>query len=172
MKISKELRERIQKLEQEQKKQSKELEKLSDLRDMVAIAELEKELAEIGEGLPKRSVKRRAQTEKNIDFAEEARLAAQAKGVKVKGPDLRVDKNIDLSKENLGKGKKPVTARQGFVVCLLFNEAAPSEWADDAGGGWRGKGLGTPYPTSNAAYKKLQELKTKWPDYPIEVRQI
>jgi len=170
MKISKELRERIRQLEQEQQKQSKELEQLGDLRDMVAIAELEQELAGIAVDTPKRVA---GQETHDVDLSREGVAIAQAaKGVKVKGPDSKTDKDIDLSREALGRGKKPVTARAGFVVCLLFNETAPSEWAEEAGGGWRGKGLGTAYPDKASAQRTYIELKTKWPDYPIEIRPI
>jgi hypothetical protein len=54
----------------------------------------------------------------------------------------------------------------------LFNEAAPTEWAEEAGGGWRGTGMGSAYPSQAQARQRMEELKRKWPTYPIEVRPI
>jgi hypothetical protein len=171
MKISKELRERIRRLEMEQERQSQELQGLSDLRDMVAIAELEQELADISKTPPRQKAAAQASADIDLTTTEADILAKQAAGVHIEGPDLRTDKDIDLARESL-PGKKPATERQGFVVCLLFNPASPSEWSEEGGGGWRGKGMGTPYPDKNAAAKKYKALKTKWPDYPIEIRRI
>jgi hypothetical protein len=169
MKISKELRERIKRLEEEQQQQSKELEDLSNLRDMVAIAELEQELMGISKSLSDND-KSAAQAQKDLDISKE-NLAAQVKGAKAKkGPDLKTDKDIDLEKEAFNK--KKVTAKSGYVVCLMFNPTSPSEWAEEAGGGWRGRGLGTAYPDQKSAQMCLKQLKSKWPDYPIEIHPI
>jgi hypothetical protein len=174
MKISKELRERIRRLEEEQHKQSEDLQELSDLRDMVAVAELEQELANIANEVADSTGKKTAaQTDKDMNIAlEQQKLAAAAKGLKVKTQATKTNKDIDLSKELLGAARKAAGVRSGYVICLLFNEAAPTEWAEEAGGGWRGQGLGTAYANQVEARRRLEELKRKWPTYPIEVRPI
>lgn len=167
MKISKELRERIQRLETEQKKQAAELTDLNELRDLVAIAELEQELTEVSKTVTGKPAPTKI---KDIDAAKEAaKLGGNVKDVKVQTAEKVSD--IDLAKEQAFSGKKGQQVAGGLAVCLLFNKNSPSEWSDEAGGGWRGRGMGTHYPTQDEAKAKLQELKTKWPDYPIEIRK-
>ncbi|MDM8565704.1 hypothetical protein QUF74_08635 [Candidatus Halobeggiatoa sp. HSG11] len=53
-----------------------------------------------------------------------------------------------------------------YVVCLMFSKLSPPEWA---GNRWRVSGKGKCYSTSEQAYQCLQQLRQKWPDYPIEI---
>ncbi len=170
MSISEKLRQRIRDLEREQERQQEDLNELNQLRDLAAITELEHELAELSK--PGQGSNKPAKTSvQNIDLAEEILLAEETKDVKIE-PTSKEIHDIDLLDE-LDVDAKPVSrARQGFVVCLMFNTNSPSEWADDAGGGWRGKGMGTVYANKTQAEKRYNELKNKWPDYPIQIHSV
>ncbi|EIJ42490.1 hypothetical protein BegalDRAFT_1611 [Beggiatoa alba B18LD] len=65
------------------------------------------------------------------------------------------------------KATKPTT--EAYVICLIFNKDHPKEWSDDAGGGWREKGLGMRYTDQEQVKRIYQKLKQQWPDYPLRV---
>jgi len=51
----------------------------------------------------------------------------------------------------------------------MFNPSSPTEWSEQSGGGWRGKGQGTVYSTQAEANAMLNKLKQKWSDYPLKI---
>ncbi|MDM8569314.1 hypothetical protein QUF50_07385 [Thiotrichales bacterium HSG1] len=53
-----------------------------------------------------------------------------------------------------------------YVVCLTFTKHSPPEWYENR---WRISGKGKSYSTPEQAYQCLQQLKQRWPDYPIEI---
>ena len=58
----------------------------------------------------------------------------------------------------------------GIYICLEFGAGAPiSEWSDETHG-WRTQALGTRYPTKEEALQRLAELKQRWPDYPLKLK--
>ncbi len=170
MKISEELKRRIKMLEAEQDKQAEDLTSLEQLRDLASIEELEQELASIDQDMPVSSKARQA-AQKDIDLHKEELLE---ENVDLDAPLVKIEEehDIDLSLEGLGRDHKKAHVQQGYVVCLMFNISAPSEWSEDAGGGWRGKGMGTSYANQADAEKLLQQLKQKWPEYPIELHRV
>jgi len=170
MKISDELKRRIQMLEAEQDKQTEDLTSLEQLRDLASIEELEQELAAIDQNMPV-SDKARAAVQKDIDLQKEE---LPETNLELDEPLAKPqqEQDIDLTLEGLGQEGDKLNVQQGYVVCLMFNVNSPSEWSEDAGGGWRGKGMGTSYATRAEADKLLQQLKQKWPDYPIESHKV
>ena len=164
MKISDELKRRIKQLELEQERQQKDLVELEQLRDLASIEELERELSAIDSAFPHKPT---ATTPvESIDLSLE-HLAVETGGNVLKAHELIHD--IDLSLEKLGAEKAKGAVGSGYVVCLVFNASAPSEWSEESGGGWRGKGLGSRYPHQQDAEAVLLSLKQKWPDYPIKI---
>ncbi len=168
MKISDELKRRIQMLEQEQQQQSDDLGSLEQLRDLASIEELEQELSSIDQDMPVPDKARNVKDDINLseDVLSDEELDEIDEPVN-SDHDMH---DIDLTLEGLGANK--TKAQHGYVVCLMFNPNAPTEWSEESGGGWRGKGSGTSYPTRAKADKMLQELKQKWPDYPIKLHQV
>lgn len=73
---------------------------------------------------------------------------------------------------NLLEKAAPKVAKvlSGIYICLEFGSGAPvSEWSDETHG-WRTQGLGTRYQTKEDAMLRLAELKKRWPDYPLKLR--
>ncbi len=54
----------------------------------------------------------------------------------------------------------------GYVVCLVFNPHSPPEWS---GNQWRIHGKGECFSSAEQAYQCLEQLKERWPDYPLQV---
>jgi hypothetical protein len=161
MKISKNLLERIEQLEVEQEQQQQELKHLEKLTDLSSINDLEQELLKLSDN--EKSTKQ--QNSKNVDKSIEITLNNKNKSIK--SSDKKKPTNIDLSKERLNKEKG-----KGYVVCLMFNQNFPSEWSDEGAGGWRSSGQGTCYLTKKLVNHKFTELKSRWSDYPLEIRQL
>ncbi len=167
MKVSKELRERIKQLESEQNRQQDDLADLDSLRNLVEIEALEKELVDIHQDQNSNDALSTLD-DINLDFEEifdqdetkSDTLSATADTIH----DIDLDELVDLDTDN-----KPTGTQTGFIVCLLFNKAKPSEWSEEAGGGWRGPDMGTRYPSQAKAQAVMEQLKKKWPDYPIKI---
>ena len=73
---------------------------------------------------------------------------------------------------NLVEKAAPKVAKvvSGIYICLEFGVGAPvSEWSDETHG-WRTQGLGTRYSAKEEALQRLTELKQRWPDYPLKLR--
>lgn len=165
MKISDELKQRIQQLEVEQERQQRDLIDLEQLRDLAAIEEMEKELATIDANFaPLVALEKKTQ---NIDLAKEFDTLKEGDAPVVVTPARRAQ-DIDLSIEELTKPTK-IAQGKGFIILLTFNPTLPTEWSEQSGGGWRGKSQGTVYQTKEEAETMLKKLKQKWPDYPLKV---
>ncbi len=67
--------------------------------------------------------------------------------------------------------KKPAKTQSGYVICLMLNPSAPTEWSGEleSGGGWREPGKGTCYPDAEQVKRCLRSLKKQWPTYPLKV---
>lgn len=167
MKVSEELKKRIRQLEEEQERQQQELKDLDELRDLATMKELEKELSEINTQMIKSS---ESELLDDIDLSLEDILKDLEQDDDFEAKSESRVKDIDLSLESpLGQANKKNMPNHGYLVCLVFNPNSPSEWSDEAGGGWRGRNMGTRYPTYEKAEETLKELRKKWPDNPMQV---
>lgn len=173
MKLSEELKRRIRQLEEEQSRQDVELKELNELRDLAAITELENELKRIEKkGIAPQTSGQKVEDLELAREREVLELGEEAqKELRTEEPSKSVE-NIDLSEELLGQKPEKIQTTGGYAVCLVFNPTSPSEWSDESGGGWRGKGLGTHYPALEDAQKQLAQLKKKWPDYPLKLIKV
>lgn len=127
MPFSKELHERLAKLEQEQDRQLQEIESLH-----------------------------------SFDFFDAQLLAPTP----VVNPISKPIISIQIPRPPSKKSAK------GYKIRLDFGNGAPaSEWSEDTHG-WRSKGQGSCYVDENTAEKKLEELKQRWPDYPLVMFSI
>lgn len=65
----------------------------------------------------------------------------------------------------------PKKSTKGYVILLDFGQGSPvSEWSDETNG-WRTKGLGSRYVEPAQAKQRFNELKSKWPEYPLRLTQ-
>ncbi|EIJ41485.1 hypothetical protein BegalDRAFT_0567 [Beggiatoa alba B18LD] len=168
-----ELEERLKKLEEEQSRQEFEL------RDLEEITRLENSLSEnepltvtqsatathekIGKDVER--LEHDLETINQVALAEMPRPLAQKK---TSDPFVFDDSafTLELPETQENKG-----AETGYIICLLFNQNKPTEWAEEGGGGWREAGKGFCYATIAQAKIRLDALRAKWPDYPIEMRK-
>jgi hypothetical protein len=165
MKVSDELKQRIKQLEVEQERQQKELVDLEQLRDLAAIEEMEKELAKIDVNFaPLVAVSEKTQ---DIDLTKEFESLKEGDALIANTMTQKIH-DIDLTEE-LAAASRPKVQEKGFIVLLMFDPKSPTEWSEQSGGGWRGKGQGTVYSTPNEANAMLKKLKQKWPDYPLKI---
>ncbi|MDD2817081.1 MAG: hypothetical protein PHP00_15340 [Thiotrichaceae bacterium] len=58
-----------------------------------------------------------------------------------------------------------------FAVCLMFNQQAPSEWSEETCG-WRIANHGMHFTDYEQASRCAEKLRVRFPDYPIEVREV
>jgi hypothetical protein len=65
----------------------------------------------------------------------------------------------------------PFTPQGSFAVCLMFNQQAPSEWSEETCG-WRIANHGMHFDDYQQALKCAEKLRSRFPDYPIEVREV
>ena len=166
MKISDELKQRIKQLEVEQERQQKDLVDLEQLRDLAAIEEMEKELASIDQHFAKLVP---AEKLKDIEIDEEAETLKEGDTPIISTPTQTVH-DIDLTLlDELSAAGKSKKQGKGFVILLMFDLSSPTEWSEQSGGGWRGKGQGTVYSTKAEAEAMLKQLKQKWADYPLRI---
>ncbi|MEY3219125.1 MAG: hypothetical protein RIT27_482 [Pseudomonadota bacterium] len=165
MKISDELKQRIRQLEIEQERQQKDLVDLEQLRDLAAIEEMEKELANIDQSFAK-LVPAEKLNDIEVDKELETLKEGDAPVVSTPAPTVH---DIDLTLEKLAAASKPKSQGKGFIILLMFDPTSPTEWSEQSGGGWRGKGQGTVYSTKSEAEAMLKQLKQKWADYPLKI---
>lgn len=165
MKISDELKQRIKQLEVEQERQQKDLVDLDQLRDLAAIEEMEKELTSIDQHFAKLVP---AEKLKDIEIDKEVETLKEGDVPLVSTPTQTVH-DIDLTLEELATAGKSKKQEKGFVILLMFDLTSPTEWSEQSGGGWRGKGQGTVYSTKVEAEAMLKQLKQKWADYPLKI---
>lgn len=165
MKVSDELKQRIKQLEIEQERQQKELIDLEQLRDLAAIQEMEKELANIdADFAPLVNLDKNTQ---DVDLTQEFEELQEGDGIITNATTLKIH-DIDLTEE-LAASSRPKIQGKGFIVLLMFDPKSPTEWSEQSSGGWRGKGQGTVYSTQAEANAMLKKLKQKWPDYPLKI---
>lgn len=165
MKVSDELKQRIKQLEIEQERQQKELIDLEQLRDLAAIQEMEKELANINADFaPLVNLDKNTQ---DVDLTQEFEELQEGDSIITNATTLKIH-DIDLTEE-LAASSRPKIQGKGFIVLLMFDPKSPTEWSEQSSGGWRGKGQGTVYSTQAEANAMLKKLKQKWPDYPLKV---
>jgi len=165
MKIAEELKQRIKQLEIEQERQQKDLVDLEQLRDLAAIEEMEKELATIDENFAPLVVA--AAKTQNVDLHKESDMLKEG-DIPVITTPTQAPQDIDLSLEELTKPPAKMQGK-GFIILLMFDPKLPTEWSEQSGGGWRGKGQGTVYATKAEAEITLSKIKQKWPDYPLKL---
>lgn len=164
MKISEELKQRIKQLELEQDRQQQALVDLEQLKDLADIEDMEKELAKIDANFaPLVESTKKIQS---IDLSSESETLKEGDTPVITAPKTTIN-DIDLTLEDLTKPKSK-TQEKGFIILLMFDPKAPTEWSEDSSG-WRGKGQGTVYATEKDAKTALVKLKQKWPDYPLKV---
>ncbi|OQW94097.1 MAG: hypothetical protein BWK79_07680, partial [Beggiatoa sp. IS2] len=67
--------------------------------------------------------------------------------------------------------KQKAISQSGYVICLMLNPNAPTEWSGEleSGGGWREPGKGTCYFDAEQVKRCLRSLKKQWPHYPLKV---
>ncbi len=188
MKLSEELKRRIKQLEQEQDRQEEEIQELNELRDLAAISELENELKQVESksanpspgNLSKIKDADLDKERELAELAERARRELRERQRRLQAEEARKAQEYvtppteflaEFEEEVKPKAKSP-KIRGGYAVCLMFNPASPSEWSEEAGGGWRGKGLGTHYSDLDEAKSRLAALKDKWPDYPLKIIKL
>ena len=135
----KDLEARLKKLEDEQFRQQTDLHELEDIK------RLEAQL-------------------KNLSAEMDLDLTPKSKKFQLAKDQLEIASRIESKLH-----EKEDDLREGYVVCLLFNRKAPTEWSDKSGGGWRQRGKGTRYATIEEAKESYLKLKKKWPDYPLKV---
>ena len=73
--------------------------------------------------------------------------------------------------EELGLSK-PRTPQHGYVILLTFDPKNPAEWSEEAGGGWRDRGMGTRYADAKLVKGRLKLLKKQWPTYPLKITKV
>ena len=56
-------------------------------------------------------------------------------------------------------------SKPGYIICLMFDPKSPPEWS---GKGWLKHGEGTTYSLEKAKLL-CQQLKKKWPNYPLKI---
>jgi len=69
----------------------------------------------------------------------------------------------------LSQPKKP---EHGYVILLHFDPKNPTEWSEEAGGGWRDRGMGTRYENVREVKERLKSLKRQWPTYPLKIVKV
>jgi DNA repair exonuclease SbcCD ATPase subunit len=145
-----EIEKRLKSLEEEQENQNSALDRLKFLDD--EIQRLEKELAEI----EKYKLKSSEASQFERDNPETERLEKELAEL-----DKEEQDNLKYSQQT----SPIVSKKEGYIICLMFNPKAPPEWS---GEGWVKPGEGTIYKLEEANVV-LQELKKKWPNYPLKL---
>lgn len=167
MKADSDLEARLKMLEREQAKQDMEL---LDLHELEEISRLETKLSQnISDTLPSKTNKKTVYTGKVIDELEDELEHIDEDFTPVETPKTAT--TLELESEflhELEEDEEPKNLH-GYVICLMFNPKSPSEWTEDAGGGWREKGHGFCFSTPEKAKQRAKELKAKWPEHPLKI---
>ncbi|ALG68226.1 hypothetical protein [Beggiatoa leptomitoformis] len=172
MKTEKEIEDRIRKLEDEQSRQE------FDLRDLEEIARLEENLKRVNESAVTAAKKPVTQNKEGVEIERLEHDLEVINQTPVASIPLAQKKTIepqsfddDQFTIDLPKTTESTGAKVGYIICLMFNVQKPTEWTEDGGGGWRESGKGFCYATLEQAKTRLEFLRAKWPDYPIELRK-
>jgi len=174
MNIINELKKRIRELEAEQSKQQHDLLDLDALQDLAEVNALEQDLIAMNEH---EKVLEKQRKINNIKLESEKTLLRQAdrdairkRNQQQKATKVTADVDISLEQELLKMNQKSRPKTGGYRICLSYkNNKTPSEWSDNAGGGWHSMGEGDRYMTLSAAKNKAKALKRRWPQHPITV---
>lgn len=84
---------------------------------------------------------------------------------------------IDIEEAAIPIPETPMLTRMesvtqaSFAVCLMFNQQAPSEWSEETCG-WRIANHGMHFTDYQQALQCAEKLRRRFPDYPIEVREV
>ncbi len=146
-----ELEKRLQFLETEQNTQNHALDNLKYFNEEVQ--RLEKKLSEIENYRIKNPESRQSEWTGSETERLERELA-----------------QLDNEEENALKISRKASTQEtisesGYIICLMFDPKSPPEWS---GKGWLKHGQGTTYSLEKA--KTLyQQLKKKWPNYPLKM---
>jgi len=166
MKVDNELEARLNMLEREQAKQDLEL---LDLHELEEISRLEKSLSQnTADKLPSKTNKKTVYTGKVIDHLEDELDHIDEDFKPVETPTSPT--TLELESEFLHElEEEQPKSLHGYIICLMFNPKSPSEWTEDAGGGWREHGHGFCFSTPEKAKQRAKELKEKWPEHPLKI---
>jgi hypothetical protein len=172
--FSKELEQRLKKLELEQHDQELTLNDLSNLEQ--EIRELEEILAKINDSYTLAMQEPESDYSHLRDLNEiekfERKLAHIDEEFEQKSLSQKPESPTPPPKESIAKPSPksttatPIATPTGYVICLMFNPKAPPEWS---GKGWSEPGKGMRYTNPALAKHTLQKLKNQWPDYPLKI---
>ena len=148
-----ELEKRLKFLETEQSTQNNALDKLKYFDEEVQ--RLEKKLSEIENYRIKNPEARQSEWNSSETERLERELA-----------------QIDNEEENALKistkaSTQETISESGYIICLMFDPKSPPEWS---GKGWLKHGQGTTYSLEKAKLL-CEQLKKKWPNYPLKIIQ-
>ncbi len=107
-------------------------------------------------------------------FAEIQQLRKSVSKETVAAPRPASTKTLSQTQSKTAQpppNKKQPKRQSGYVICLMLNPNAPTEWSGEleSGGGWREPGKGTCYPDAEQVKRCLRSLKKQWPTYPLKV---
>ncbi|NJO17356.1 MAG: hypothetical protein HC877_16920 [Thioploca sp.] len=171
--FSKELEQRLKKLELEQHDQELTLNDLSNLEQ--EIRELEEILAKINDSYTLAMKEPESDYSHLRDLSEIEKFERKLARIDEEFEQQSLTKEPEPPKANIAKPSPPspkhttatpVAAPAGYVICLMFNPKAPPEWS---GKGWCEPGKGMRYTNPALAKHILQKLKNQWPDYPLKI---
>ena len=83
---------------------------------------------------------------------------------------LEIEEAISVPEPKMSMPIESVT-QGSFAVCLMFNQQAPSEWSEETSG-WRIANHGMHFSDYEQASRCAEKLRIRFPDYPIEVREV
>lgn len=190
--ISKELEQRLKKLELEQDDQDRTLDNLSDFEEEVhkleaILAQLDHYLVNKKHGEEDyshlRDLEQIEKLERKLEHIDEEYIVeleglnnkqVNKKDSAPKGNDPQTRSAPKLNQKSAKQPSQAATlsshgatpAVHGYVVCLMFNPESPPEWS---GKGWCERGKGTRYTTLEQAKQILQRIKKQWPEYPLKI---
>ncbi len=172
----KRLKYKLAELEQEQERQDKELHET--IRDFEEISRLEAELLGIDYEVLKEKVlnniafirdteQETQKLESDLSEADKIRLQRSTDNV----PAVHDDEETQRLERELAEldGVKTQQLKHYFTICLISSDGNHNEWTKEAGGGWRGKGLGHQYANRDEALKNCEQLKKRFPNYQIQL---
>jgi hypothetical protein len=169
--FSKELEQRLKKLELEQHDQELTLNDLNNLEQEVR--ELEEILAKINDSYALAMTEPESDYSHLRDLTEIEKFERKLEHIdeefeqrSSQQPEPQVSPPKESVTKPPPKPTTPVATPTGYVICLMFNPKAPPEWS---GKGWCEPGKGMRYTNPALAKHILQKLKNQWPDYPLKI---
>jgi len=147
----KDIEKRLEFLEKEQENQEYALDELKYFNDEVE--RLQEELKRIEKYRIKNSQARQSEWKSS----ETERLEKELAQI-----DREEQKALQISPK---ASTEPTISQSGYIICLMFNPNSPPEWS---GKGWLKPEQGTAYNLEEAKLI-FQQLKKKWPNYPLKI---